>query len=154
MVSDLFKSSSDLYCICMILITNCHDHILEFWKFDSCSKECFIKSFIKCLCNTQTLSCGLHLRSKADICTADLLKGEYRHLDCYIICLRLKSRGISKFFDLLSDDHLRSKRYNRDSCYLTDIRNSTAGTRIYLNYIYILFAAYNKLDIDHSDYMQ
>ena len=154
MVSDLFKSSSDLYCICMILITNCHDHILEFWKFDSCSKECFIKSFIKCLCNTQTLSCGLHLRSKADICTADLLKGEYRHLDCYIICLRLKSRCITKFFDLLSDDHLRSKRYNRDSCYLTDIRNSTAGTRIYLNYIYILFAAYNKLDIDHSDYMQ
>ena len=44
-------------------------------------KECFVKCLIKGLRNTQALSGGFHLRSKADICATDLLKGEYRHLD-------------------------------------------------------------------------
>ena len=50
---------------------------------------------------------GLHLRSKADISSADLLKGKYRHLNRYIISFRLKSWCVTKILDLLSCDNLR-----------------------------------------------
>ena len=154
MVSDLLKSSSDLYCICMVFIADCHDHVFMLRKLDSSSDKCFVKCFIKCLRNSKTLSCRLHLRSKADISSADLLKGEYRHLNRYIISFRLKSRCVTKIFDLLSCDNLCCQWNDRDTCYLTDIWYCTAGTWVYLDNIYIVFAAHDKLDIDHTDNME
>ena len=58
-------------------------------QIDACSKEGFVQGLIKGLCNTKALTGGFHFRSKADVGTADLLKGEYRHLDGKMFCLRL-----------------------------------------------------------------
>ena len=122
-------------------------------KTDSCPDECFVKSLVEGLSNTKALTCGFHLRSKADICASDLLEGEYRHLDCEVLCFFLKSRCVTKLFDLMSKDNSCCKRNDRDSCYLADVRYCTAGTRVNLDHIYIL--AYNdELNIDHTDNMK
>ena len=133
----------------MIFLFYSDDHVAVLRKLDSCSDKRFIKSLVKSLCNTKALSGGFHLRSKADICAADLFKGEYRHLNGKVFCLRLKSRLIAQILQLIAKDHFCCQRYDRDSCYLADIRHSTAGTRIYLDYIH-LFAAYDKLNVDHT----
>ena len=122
-------------------------------KADSCSQECFVQCFIKAFCNTKTFTCGFHFRSKADISATDLLKGEYRHLNCKIFCLRLKTRLISHILQLMSQNNSGSKRNDRNTSYLADVWYCTAGTRVNLDYIHLI-AAYNKLDIDHTDYVK
>ena len=63
-------------------------------------QSCALKGLVQCLvegiCDTQTLTGGFHLRSKADIRAADLLKGEYRHLDGDVVCLLLQTRLVAK----------------------------------------------------------
>ena len=73
----------------------CHDHILMLRQFDACTEECLVKCFVEGLCDTQTLTGGFHFRAKADVSAADLLEGEYRHLDRDIICFRLQVRSDS-----------------------------------------------------------
>ena len=70
-----------------------------------------------------------------------------------MFCFRLKSRFIAHVFQLVSKDYLRCKRNDRNSCYLADVRYSTAGTRINLDHIYII-SKNNELDVDHTDNMQ
>ena len=43
-LSDLLKSSSDLYCICMVFVTDCHDHVFMLRKLDSSSDKRFVKA--------------------------------------------------------------------------------------------------------------
>src|SRR5699024_4825861 len=94
-----------------------------------------------------------HLRSETDIRASDLLEGEYRHLDGNIFRFRLKSRLISHIFQFVSQDHLRRQGHDGDSRHFADIGNGTAGPRIYLDHIN-LFAADDKLNVDHSDHMK
>ena len=70
-----------------------------------------------------------------------------------MFCLRLQTWCISHLFQLISKDHLGSQRYDRNPCYLADIRNCTAGSWIYLDHIYLI-PQYDKLDIDHTDHMK
>ena len=53
----------------------------------------------------------------------------------------------------MSDDHFCCKWYDRNTCYLTDVWNSTAGTRVNFDYIYI-FSTYDELDVDHTNYVK
>ena len=154
MIADRLEPASDLHCLRLILVAHCHDHVLELGQLDACAQERFVERLVKGLGNAKALSRGLHLWSKADISAADLLKGEYRHLDCHIVCLRLESRCVAQFFDLLPDDHLCRKRHDRDACHLADVRHSTAGTRVDLDHIHIILAAYDELDVDHTDDMK
>ena len=70
-----------------------------------------------------------------------------------MFCLRLKSRFISHIFQFVSENDLCSQRHNRNACYFTDVRYGTAGTWVYFDNIYF-FTAYNKLNVDHTDYMK
>ena len=82
----------------------------------------------------------------ADISAADLLEGEYRHLNGNVFCLWLKTRLIAHILQFVSKDYLGCQRYDRDSGNLADIRYGTAGTRVNLNYIYVI-PKNNELDI-------
>ena len=137
----------------MVFVLDGDDHVLVFRKFDPCSDKGFVEGFIEVLCNTKALTCGFHFRSKADICAADLLEGEYRHLNRDMFCLRLKSRFVAHIFEFVSEDDLGCQRHDRDSCHLADVRYGTAGTWVYFDNIYF-FAADDELDVDHSDYME
>ena len=152
-VADLLKAAGHIDDVLFVLIPDGDDHVLVFRKVDACSKEGLVESLVEGLCDTQTLTGGFHLRSKADICAADLLKGEYRHLDGDVICFLLKSRCVAKLLDLLAQDHFRCQRNDGDTGYLADVGNRTAGTRIYLDDVNIL-AADDKLDVDQSDDMK
>jgi hypothetical protein len=154
---DTVALSLETFCdrndILFILIFYSDDHLFVLRKTDSGSDEGFVKSLVKGFCNTKALTCGFHLRSEADICTSDLLKGEYRHLDRKVLCFLLKSRCIAQLFDLAAKDDSCCKRNDRNSGYLADVRYCTAGTRVNLDHIYIL--TYNdELDIDHTDNMK
>ena len=70
-----------------------------------------------------------------------------------MFCFRLKSRFISKVTQFVTKNHLCCKRHDRNTGYFADIRYSTAGTRIYLDYIDI-FSAYDKLNVNHTDNVQ
>ena len=102
-----------------------HNHLLVFRKLYTCSKECFVQCLIECLCDTQTLTGRFHLRSKADLCPTQFLKGEYRHLDCDIVCNRCKSRLIAQTADRVTDDHLGCQIYDRNTGNLTDVRHGS-----------------------------
>ena len=67
-------------------------------QLQSCALKGLVQSFIEGVCDTQALTGGLHLRAKADVCAADLLEGEYRHLDGNVISLLLQSRLVAKLF--------------------------------------------------------
>ncbi len=70
-----------------------------------------------------------------------------------MFCFRLKSRFIAHILQLVSKDYFCCKRNDRDTGYLTDVRYSTAGTRVNLDYIYII-SKNDELDVDHTDYMK
>ena len=111
--------------LALVRILHGDDHLLVFGQIHARSKERLVESFIEGLRNTQTLTCGFHFRSQADLGAPDLLKGEYRHLDGKIVCLRLKSRLIAKLPDGLADNDLCGKIHDRDTRYLADIRHGT-----------------------------
>ena len=70
-----------------------------------------------------------------------------------MFCFRLKSWLIAHVFQLVSKDYLGCQRYDRDSGNLADVRYGTAGTRVNLNYVYVI-SKNDKLDVDHTDDMQ
>ena len=153
LISELFKSLCDINSLKFIWILNSKNHLLMFWKIYSCTEECFIKSLVKVFCYTKTLTCWLHLWSKAYLSTTKFLKREYRHLYCKISRLRSKSRLISKVFYLCTEDNSWCKVNDRYTCNFTDIRYCTAWTRINLNYINIIII-YNKLNVYKTDYIK
>ena len=59
------------------------------------------------------------------------------------MCIRDRSRCVAKFPDRMTADDLSCQRYDRDSRYLTDIRNGSGGTRVDLDDKYT-FVIYNK----------
>ena len=147
------ESRSNVEHLFLIGIADSHDHVLILRKLDSCTLEGLVKSFVEGLCDAEAFTCGFHLRSKADISSTDLLEREYRHLHCVVICLFLESRCVAKFPDRMTADDLSCQRYDRDSRYLTDIRDGSGGTRVDLDDKYT-FVINNKLDVDHSLYME
>ena len=56
--------------------------------------------------------------------------------------------------DRMTKDHSGCQRHDRYTCYLADIRYSTAGTRVNLDHIDFLVSYYDELDIDHTQYVQ
>ena len=101
--------------------------------------KCFVQCFVEVLGNTKTLTGRFHFRSKTDLCSTQFLKGEYRHLDCNIICLRLQVPArIPSSCDCLTKDHFGCQIYDRNTCYLADIRYGTGRTRVYFNDIYFI----------------
>ena len=153
LIADIGKSSGNGDHLFLILIPYSDNHVLIFGKLDARALECLVKGLIKGFCNTQALAGGLHLRPQVNVCTADLLKGEYRHLDGIIICLRLQTGGIAQLADGMAADDLGGQRYNGDSRYLADIGHSTGGPGIYLDNVYIL-SVHDKLDVDHALYVK
>lgn len=123
------------------------------WKVHSSSEECLIQSLIKCLGDTKALTDRLHFRSEGNLSSTKLLKGEYRHLDCKIACIRCKTRLKAKITDLCSKDYAGCQINDRNTGNLADIWYGSAGTRIYLDHINLILI-YDKLNIDQSDYMQ
>ena len=67
-------------------------------QFDAGTDKCFVECFVEGLGDTEAFSGGLHFRAEADVSTADLLEGEYRHFDRNIVCFRCKSGRIAEFF--------------------------------------------------------
>ena len=151
-VAQRLKALRNLHCFFLILVPDGHDHIFILGQTDACAQERLVKGLVEGFCNTQTLTGGFHLRSQADVRAADLLEGEYRHLHRVVICLRLKARLIAQILNLITQNHLGSQRYNRNTGYLTDIGNRTAGTGIYLNDVHLV-AHRDKLNIDQTDDM-
>ena len=153
LVAESLESLCDRNDILFILILYGDDHVFIFRQVDSGAEECFVKSLVEGLCNTKALTGGFHLRSKGDICAADLLEGEYRHLDGNVICLSLQSRLVAKLADRVAEDDFRCQRHDRDSGYLADVWHGTRRTRVDLDDVNIL-TAYDELDVDHTDDMQ
>ena len=153
LVAESLESLCDRNDILFILILYGDDHVFVFRQVDSGAEECFVKSLVEGLCNTKALTGGFHLRSKGDICAADLLEGEYRHLDGNVICLSLQTRLVAKLADRVAEDDFRCQRHDRDSGYLADVRHGTRRTRVDLDDVNIL-TAYDELDVDHTDDMQ
>ena len=51
------KTSADFYCIHLICILNCKNHLLCLWKIYTCAKERFVKGFVVVLGDTKTFTC-------------------------------------------------------------------------------------------------
>ena len=124
-----------------------------FGQVDACSQEGLVKRLIEGGCNTQALTGGFHLRSQAHIRAADFLKGEYRHLDGKVFCLRLQAWRIAQILQLISHDCLGCQGNDGNTGHLADVGNGTAGTGVHLDHVHIL-AADNELDIDHSHHVK
>ena len=152
-VADFLEPLCDRNDVLFVLVFDGDDHIFMLRKIDACAKECFVQRFVEGLGDSQAFSGRFHLRSQGDVCAADLLEGEYRHLDSDVVGFFLQSRLVSHLADGFAQDHLCCQRYDRDSGYFADIRHGSGRTWIYLDHVDIL-TAYDKLDIDHSDDMQ
>ena len=152
-ITKFLKAFSNLDSLFFVSIIKSDYHLLMLWKIYSCSLKCLIKCFVEVFWDTETLTCWFHFRSKAYLCSPKFFKWEYRHLDGNIFWLLCKSCSISEIFNLCTKYYFCCKIYDRNTCYLADIWNGTAWTRIYLNYIHLVMVN-NKLYIYKSDYMK
>ena len=103
--------------------------------------------------NTQNFTGGFHFRSKTDFRTTQFLKGEYRLFDGNVVGFFLKSRFKTQFFNGFSDNNFGGNVHNRNTCHFADVRNRTAGTRIYLNNIHFIIM-HDKLDVQKAFHMK
>ena len=151
-IAKCFKTFCYRNGICFILVSYRKDHLLVLRKIDTGSHKRFGERFIECLRDSETFTGWFHLRSEADLCAAQFLKGEYRHLDCDIICGWCKSRCVTHSLDGISNDNLGCQVYDWNTGNFTDIWYRSWRTWIYFDNIYLL-VHYDKLDINQSYYM-
>src|SRR5699024_6809083 len=152
-VSQLLKPSGDIDHFLFILVLYRDNHIFMTGQIDPRTQEGFVQRFIERRSDAQAFSGRLHLRSQIDVGTPDLFKGEHRHLHGDMGRLRLQTRRIAHFPDLMSQNHLRRQRYDGNPRHFTDIGHGTAGTGIDLDHINFS-AADNELDVNHTHHMQ
>ena len=74
LVAELLKALCYINNIRLILILDGNDNLLVLRKINPRTLECLVKSLIELLSNTKTLTCGLHLRSKAYVSASDFFK--------------------------------------------------------------------------------
>ena len=153
LISHSSKPAGNIHGLLLVAVAHGHNHFLVFWKTDSRSLKCFIERFIERLCNAQALAGGLHLRPKADVGAPNLLKGEHRHLDGYIISCGLQSRFIAQLPDGMAADNPGCQRHDGDAGNLADIGNRPRGTGIHLDDVYIV-TVHNELNINHALYVK
>ena len=125
LVAERFKALCNTNGLRLVRILYRHNHLLIFRQCHSGAKERLIQCLVECLCNTKALTRGLHLRSKGNLRSAQLLKREYRHLDGNVISRRCKSRLIAKSADRISDNDLRCEIDNRNTGHLADVRHGS-----------------------------
>ena len=96
------------------------------------------QSLAECLCDTEALAGGLHLRTKLVVNVVELLKAEYRHLDRDVVADGVQTALVAHVLELCAEDYLGRDVDHVNARYLADVRHGSGGTRVDLDNEYLV----------------